>query len=123
MNLNATAPAATLAGSTAAAGAGGSYALLYKRGTIHTKPKASSSAEPALGEGQNKDNIMRGAHSATPTGLPGNSPFSPTDEELFFSQRKGFGNSLSNSWPDWTDSYSAGRPHGRLSPVSHGKNP
>jgi len=119
-NLNATAPAST-ASSPASVGAGGSYALLYKRGTIHAKPKASSSAEPTIGEVQPKEVVTRGAHSTTPTALPTHGGFGAVDEELFFSQRKSYPNALSYSWPDWTEASSSGRPFGRLSPVSHGK--
>lgn len=114
-NLNATAPA-----STGSSSAGGSYALLYKRGTIHLKPKASSSAEPAIGEALPKETVTRGAHSTTPTGLPSHSGFVPAEDELFNSHRKSYPNALSYSWPDWTEA-SSGRPFGRLSPVSHGK--
>jgi len=121
VNLNATAPASVSPASSAGtAGAGGSYALLYKRGTIHAKPKASSSAEPAIGEVQTKESVSRSAHSTTPTALTSHGGFVPADEELFFSHRKSFPNTLSNSWPDWTEAHSAGRPFGRLSPVSHG---
>lgn len=119
-NLNATAPASS-GSSTTPGGAGGSYALLYKRGTIHTKPKASSSAEPAIGDVQPKETVARSAHSATPTALPSHGGFIPADEDLFMSQRKSLSNPLSYSWPDWTEASSSGRPYGRLSPVSHGK--
>lgn len=117
-NLNATAPASSGSASSSG-GAGGSYALLYKRGTIHAKPKASSSAEPAIGEVQPKEALTRNAHSTTPTALHSHAGFVPADDELFFSHRKSYPNALSYSWPDWTEA-SSGRPFGRLSPVSHG---
>ena len=115
VNLNQTAPPGS--GSSV-----NSYALLYKRGTITTKPKASSSAEPAIGEQTSKETVQRNVQSVTPTPLSLQSSFSPTEEELFpTSQRKAFPMSLSNSWPDWTEMRSEMKPFGRLSPVSHGK--
>lgn len=99
-----------------------SYALLYKRGTITTKPKASSSAEPAIGEQTPKEIVPRGAQSVTPTPFSLQSSYSPGEEELFLtSQRKAFPMSLSSSWPNWTEMRSEMRPFGRLSPVSHSK--
>ncbi|KAL9952340.1 hypothetical protein ACROYT_G039583 [Oculina patagonica] len=97
-----------------------SYALLYKRGTITTKAKASSSAEPAIGEQTPKEIVPRGAQSVTPTPFSLQSSFSPGEEEMFpTSQRKAFPMSLSSSWPDWTEMRSEMKPFGRLSPVSH----
>ena len=102
------------------AATGGSYALLYKRGTVTAKVKATSSAEPAVGETTPKEAVFRGTQSATPTGFPLHSSFSPAEDETFApAQRK----SLSNSWPDWPDSATSARPWGRLSPVSHGGFP
>lgn len=99
-----------------------SYALLYKRGTITTKAKASSSAEPAIGEQTPKEIVPRGAQSVTPTPFPLQSSFSPgEDDMLTTSQRKTFPMSLSSSWPDWTEMRSEMKPFGRLSPVSHSK--
>lgn len=95
-----------------------SYALLYKRGTITTKAKASSSAEPAVTEQTPKESIIRGAQSVTPTHYSLQSSFSAGEEEPFASSyRKGFPMSLSSSWPDWSEM----KPFGRLSPVSHSK--
>ncbi|RMX50084.1 hypothetical protein pdam_00002933 [Pocillopora damicornis] len=111
VNLNQTAPAGTV----------NSYALLYKRGTISSKAKASNSAEPAIGDHTPKEGIPRGAQSVTPTPpFSLQSSFSPGDEEPFLSsQRKPFSMSLSSSWPDWTELKSEMKPFGRLSPVSH----
>lgn len=110
---------------TAPPGAGSSvnsYALLYKRGTITTKAKASSSAEPAIGEQTPKEIVPRGAQSVTPTPFSLQSSFPPGEEEMFpTSQRKAFPMSLSSSWPDWTEMRSEMKPFGRLSPVSHSK--
>ena len=113
VNLNQTAPAGTV----------NSYALLYKRGTISSKAKASNSAEPAIGDHTPKESIPRGAQSVTPTPpFSLQSSFSPGDEEPFLSsQRKPFSMSLSSSWPDWTELKSEMKPFGRLSPVSHCK--
>ena len=95
-----------------------SYALLYKRGTIATKAKASSSAEPAVGDQTPKESVLRGAQSVTPTPYSLQSSFSPGEEDLFLSsQRKAFPMSLSSSWPDWSEM----KPFGRLTPVSHSK--
>ena len=113
VNLNQTAPPGS--GSSV-----NSYALLYKRGMITTKAKASSSAEPSVGEQTPKETVQRNAHSVTPTPFPLQSSFSPGEEELFpTSQRKAFSMSLSSSWPDWTEMRSEMKPFGRLSPVSH----
>ena len=113
VNLNQTAPPGS--GSSVS-----SYALLYKRGMITTKAKASSSAEPSVGEQTPKETVQRNAHSVTPTPFPLQSSFSPGEEELFpTSQRKAFSMSLSSSWPDWTEMRSEMKPFGRLSPVSH----
>lgn len=110
---------------TAPPGAGSSvnsYALLYKRGTIATKAKASSSAEPVIGEQTPKEVVSRGAQSVTPTPFPLQSSFSPGEEDGFpASNRKAFPISLSSSWPDWTEMRSEMKPFGRLSPVSHSK--
>ena len=113
MGLNQTAPAGTV----------NSYALLYKRGAIATKAKASSSAEPAVGEQTPKEVVPRGTQSVTPTPpFSLQSSFSPGEEEPFLtSQRKAFSMSLSSSWPDWTEMKSEMKPFGRLSPVSHCK--
>lgn len=115
VNLNQTAPP----GSGSAVN---SYALLYKRGTITTKAKASSSAEPAVGEQTPKETVQRNVQSVTPTPFSLQSSFSSGEEELFpTSQRKAFPMSLSSSWPDWTEMRSEMKPFGRLSPVSHSK--
>ena len=114
VNLNQTAPPGS--GSSV-----NSYALLYiKRGMITTKVKASSSAEPSVGEQTPKETVQRNAQSVTPTPFPLQSSFSPGEEELFpTSQRKAFSVSLSSSWPDWTEMRSKMKPFGRLPPVSH----
>ena len=113
VNLNQTAPPGS--GNSV-----NSYALLYKRGTITTKTKASSSAEPAVGEQTPKETVQRNTQSVTPTPFPLQSSFSPGEEELFpTSHRKPFSMSLSSSWPDWTEMRSEMKPFGRLSPVSH----
>ena len=98
-------------------GAGGSYALLYKRGTIHSKAKATTSAEPEMSP---KEPVVRGTQSATPTGYPRYPP--PSDDEYTMLKKSyTMANPLSSSWPDWTEPTSPGRPFGRLSPVSHSK--
>ena len=103
---------------TASGGSVNSYALLYKRGTITTKAKASSSAEPAVGEQNPKETVLRGAQSVTPTPYSLQGSFSPGEEDPFSSsQRRAFPMSLSSSWPDWSEM----KPFGRLSPVSHSK--
>jgi len=115
VNLNQTAPPGS--GSSV-----NSYALLYKRGTIATKAKASSSAEPAIGEQTPKETVQKNAQSVTPNPFSLQSSFSPGEEELFpTSKRKAFSMSLSSSWPDWTEMKSEKKPFGRLSPVSHSK--
>lgn len=81
VNLNQTAPPG--AGSSV-----NSYALLYKRGTITTKAKASSSAEPAIGEQTSKEMVQRGAQSVTPTPLTLQSSFSPGEKNCFLHRRE-----------------------------------
>ena len=109
----------TLSQTTPSAGSSvNSYALLYKRGTIASKAKASSSAEPAVGEQTPKETVLRGTQSVTPTPHPLQSSFSGGEDDLFSTtHRKAFSMSLSSSWPDWSEM----RPFGRLSPVSHSK--
>ena len=65
VNLNQTAPAGTV----------NSYALLYKRGTISSKAKASNSAEPAIGDHTPKESIPRGAQSHLLLHVPFKVPF------------------------------------------------
>lgn len=112
-------PVVTLSQTTPGVGSSvNSYALLYRRGTIASKAKASSSAEPAVGEQTPKETVLRGAQSVTPTPYSLPNSFSTGEEDLFSqSQRKAFPMSLSSSWPDWSEM----KPFGRLSPVSHSK--